>query len=170
MDVPTLLALSLLSSTPTTPEETYLVEQVSLCSKASQPGLTRQMLRMEEHLGVPATLRGMSLAAACKESRFNPSAKGDHGRAVGILQQWPWWEKKYRIHRVKAPEAAASWLIHVAAQVPKVQKQCGPLGEQQMWIAAWVTAIRAPRKGGRCQQLPKHLGVLKAWQRAVRQT
>ena len=73
---------------------------------------------------IPEKLRGMVLAAACSESGFNPTARGDwtpnrrRARAIGILQLWPWWENSkhgYGVIRTNHIDSANAWLslIHI---------------------------------------------------------
>ena len=49
-----------------------------------------------------------------------------------------------------------------------VKRKCKFRAKKKVWIAAWVTAIRAPKAGGRCYEKPKHLRVLKKWKRAIK--
>ena len=139
--------------------------------------LLRDMLLFEREFNVPDAMRGMVLAAACHESGFNPLAEGDHGFskrgrpvAIGILQQWPWWEGRvYRINRRDPRQAAHAWVAHVHRQMLKVRKPCRLTRERQqtqLWQVAWVTAVRAPAKQPRCSQTPKHYRRLKRWKKS----
>lgn len=119
----------------------------------------------EEKMGVPTQMRGMTLAAACLESSFNPSAKGDRKfsksgkspKAIGVLQLWPVYERAYNVNREDPHSSAIGWLTHIKKMVPKVKKLCRFRTEKRIWIAAWVTGIRYKKKGGRCNERPKHL-------------
>jgi len=104
---------------------------------------------------VPESLRGFLLAAACRESRYNPLAKGDWRRsrrgkriamAIGVLQLWPWWIKAYGVDRTSV---------------------------KRQWIAAWVQTTRgAPvnkTNKYRCYQTPTHYKILKKWIRNIKQ-
>ena len=55
--------------------------------------LLRALLDVEREVGIPEYAKGITLVAACRESRFNPvPRRGDGGMAAGLLQWWPWWE------------------------------------------------------------------------------
>ena len=136
------------------------------------PWLVAEMLHLEQLAGVPAELRGMSLAAACHESRFSArvlsgTKRGDDGKARGLLQMWPW-AKRYC--GLDAPDQcgagmhdpvrqAECWLGNVRRLV-RVARQSGCADP---WVAAWAFAASGP-KGYRCRA-PRHLSVLKRWQR-----
>lgn len=142
--------------------ERRIIDAAMQCPRATDPDpwLLRDLLLLERQAGVPDELRGMVLAAACWESGYSSGAVGDAGRAIGIMQLWPW----ARVDRRDPRAAARFWLGHVVTRIPKVRRECG-LSGVRLWIAAWVTAIRAPREGGRCLERPKHLAVLKEWVR-----
>lgn len=137
-----------------------------------------KLVEVEKHHKVPKGLQGMLLAAACSESGYNPNALGDRKfskkrkpKAVGILQLWPWWERGkygYKVNRRDPIASAHAWLTHITRQIPKVKRKCKFRAKKKVWIAAWVTAIRAPKAGGRCYEKPKHLRVLKKWKRAIK--
>ena len=134
------------------------------------------LVEIEKKYNVPQEMRGMVLAAACMESGYNPNALGDRkfsksGKrpmAVGILQQWPMYEKSYGTDRRDPLSAADSWLKHIVRKLKKVERQCKYKSVRRKWIAAWVTGIRYPKKGGRCRERPKHLKLLNRWHRAAR--
>ena len=135
------------------------------------------LISIEHSYSPPVSLRGMLLAAACSESGFNPLAKGDyrlnkkgkkHPRAWGILQFWPWAEKKELIDRLDPAAAAKLWMKRIHERVDKVRKQCRYRDNKRQWLAAWVTAIRAPKKGGRCYEKPNHYKLLKRWHKQIR--
>ena len=131
------------------------------------------LVEVEKKYNVPYKLRGMILAAACTESGYNPRAKGDRKfsknkkkpMAIGILQQWPIYEKMYNTVRTDPISAADSWMKHIVKMLPKVIKQCRYKSERRRWIAAWVTGIRYKKPGGRCNETPKHLRLLNKWHR-----
>ena len=121
-----------------------------------------RLLVVERKMQLPELMIGMSLAAACSESCYNEFAKGDHKfsksgkpKAIGILQLWPWVKKKGVI-RTNLESSATFWIGHIMRQLPKVKKRCRPRTETLAWKQAWVTAGRAPRKGGRCREVTKH--------------
>lgn len=140
------------------------------------PELLWSLVEVERKYDVPYELRGMVLAAACVESGYNPEAKGDRKfsknkkkpMAIGILQQWPIYERVYGAVRTDPVSAADSWLKHIVKMLPKVKKQCKYRTERRQWIAAWVTGIRYKKPGGRCKETPKHLKLLNRWHREAR--
>jgi hypothetical protein len=130
---------------------------------------------------IPEKLRGMILAAACSESGFNPMARGDfktvrghrYPRAIGILQLWPWWSNSrrgYGILRTDHRASARVWFAHIIKQLPRVRQRCHHRTAVRQFVAAWVHAIRAPRRGGRCRELPRHYRLLRRWQRMAEHT
>lgn len=142
--------------------------------------LVDNLIKIEKKYKVPASLRGMLLAAACVESGFNPKAKGDYrkskraGRlkpkAIGLMQQWPWVKKFYKIDRTNPLQAAEAWMKHVVRQLKSVKRECRFRTEKKRWVAAWVKSIRAPKKkGNRCGERPTHYRLLKKWHRVVMQ-
>ena len=161
-------------STPDNSEsdlETAILDRAMECQGAKvgkfDRSLLRDLLRIEEKYQVPDELRGMVLVSACHESGYDPDAEGDHrfarkGKAppaIGILQQWPWWERApYRINRRDPHQAADAWLKHVRRFVPIVRRQCNFDRDQidEVWRTAWVTAVSAPSKTPRCEQVSNH--------------
>ena len=88
--------------------------------------------------------------------------------AIGILQQWPWYEKAYGINRTKHVEAADAWMKHIQKKLHVAERKCGFKNLKKKWIAAWVTAIRYPKPEGRCYEKPRHLRILKKWHRNIK--
>ena len=134
-----------------------------------------RVLAIEDSYNPPKELRGMTLAAACLESGFNPLAKGDRKfskkrkpKAIGMFQMWKWWEKFYGIKRTDPEQAADAWMRHIIRQIPKVEKKCRYKKDKSIWVAAWVTAIRAPKKEGRCREKPLHLRLLMKWHKKLK--
>ena len=140
-----------------------------------------KLIEIEKQYNVPPRLRGMLLAAACNESGFDPNARGDWrtirrrgkdrrvAKAVGLFQMWPWWENKkrgYGIDRRDVDQTAHAFIRHVKKQLGKIK--CKRFSEYRRWVAAWVTAIRSPKVGGRCAEKPKHLKVLRRWHRNIK--
>jgi len=186
--VTTTLLMSFLSSGPAIEQDpvayySEIVDQARINCKNTKPknvdvNLLWKLVEVEKHYRVPKGLQGMLLAAACSESGYNPNALGDRKfskkrkpKAVGILQLWPWWERGkygYGVNRRNPIDSAHAWLTHITRQIPKVRRKCKFKAKQKIWVAAWVTAIRAPKPGGRCYEKPKHLRVLKKWKRAIK--
>ncbi len=181
-----------------TPLEKAILDRAGRCDRtpaSATPNrdLLREILRFEEEFDVPPEMRGMVLAAACHESGLQPDSEGDHKchgnkrvstrqfrcsngnmsrpRAIGILQQWPWWERSPwgpKIDRRDPREAARAWLAHIVNQIPKVRKPCRLWREskrERLWVVAWVTAVRAPSKNPRCNQKPTHWHRLRRWRK-----
>ena len=142
-----------------------------------KPTILWELIKVEQQAGVPPSLRGMILAAACKESGYNPNAKGDKKfskdkktpMAIGILQMWKIYEKMYPgLDRTNPAEAARAWMSHIVKKIPKVKRQCRYRPEEKVWVAAWVTGIRSKKVGGRCKERPTHLRLLKKWHRNIK--
>jgi len=138
--------------------------------------LLKKLIEVEKEFNVPPKFRGMILAAACQESKYNPVAKGDRKfskdkktpMAIGLMQLWPYYEKAYKIDRTKPEEAARAWLQHIVKQIPKIKRNCGYRTDAKVWVAAWVTGIRYKKPGGRCREVPKHLRTLKRWHKNIK--
>jgi hypothetical protein len=135
-----------------------------------------------DHPEIPRSLRGMSIAAACIESRYNPQARGDWrtnkrgkrvAKAHGVLQLWPWWVKKYKIDRDDYIKASNVWLEKIAYQYQKNKRlrRCPTsFSEKRKWIAAWVQTTRGNvnrQNRYRCYQMPSHYNLLKRWIRNI---
>ena len=175
---------TLLSATVAEPSYEDLVFEAQYSCRNANPDTVKEevlwgLVAIEKRYNVPASLRGMILAAACSESGFNPAAKGDYrvrrGKskrvpmAVGILQQWPWYEKTYGIDRTNYMEAADAWMKHIHKKLRVAERKCGFRHNlKKKWIAAWVTAIRYPKPEGRCQEKPRHLRILMKWHRTIK--
>jgi hypothetical protein len=131
-----------------------------------------KLVEIEKKFQPPRQLRGMLLAAACRESGYNPKAKGDYRKgkpkAIGLLQQWPWAARFYKIDRNNPVQAADAWMQHVVRQLKHVRKKCKHKSAYKIWRAAWVTAIRAPKKNGRCNEESLHFHLLKKWKRTIK--
>lgn len=136
------------------------------------PWLVDELLHLEQLAGVPDELRGMSLAAACHESRFSPrviagTKRGDGGKARGMLQMWPWAERYCGLgtppmcgEGMHDPvRQAACWLGNVRRLVDRARRE----GCARPWVAAHAWAASGP-KGYTCRE-SRHLGVLERWLR-----
>ena len=159
-----------------TPEEMFATRAVQMCSRvtsdrveAAQKNALR-LLQIESEMGIPEMMRGMTLAAACMESGFKEKAQGDHrfdpkGRpkAIGILQLWPW-VKKYDVKRRELESSGRFWVGHVQRVKAKTDRICQAKSKEKRWQQAWVTAVRAPKKGGRCRERPLHWKMFKRLQ------
>ena len=146
---------------------------VEACSRVKEKNkdkalaVARRMFEVEKKFDIPSKFRGMSLAAACLESAFNPLAKGDKSKkrkrymAIGVLQLWPWWEKSYKVDRTNPEQSTEAWLKHIFRQIPRVKKRCRSRSKDKTFVQAWVHAIRAPKPSGRCKERPLHLRQMK---------
>jgi len=182
----------------TSPLEDAILDRAMKCDRSRNPdrNLLRDMLIYERDYGVPDSMRGMVLAAACHESGFNVDAKGDHKcaeekrvstvrfrcddgkwskrKSIGILQQRAWWERKsgYNIDRHDPRQAAQAWVAHVHQQIEKVREPCGLTRnhqQEQLWRVAWVTAVYAPKRQHRCyfgNREHRHFKRLKEWRKS----
>ena len=132
------------------------------------------LIQIEKRYNLPEQLRGMLLAAACHESGYEVNAKGDFRKnramAIGLFQMWPWWEKAYKINRRDVAPAADAYMKHVQKMYIKVSRQCKLNNKTKRWLAAWATAIRAPKKGGRCFERPLFYRVLKKWHSNIKKS
>ena len=179
-----LVITHILSANATTGDTTHPIVSIAVDNCRYLKGATEKrklealkvaniLFQVENRYNVPTKLRGMVLAAACTESGFNPSAKGDHrfsksGKkpmAIGVLQLWKFYERAYGTDRRDPKSSAEAWMKHIARMVPKVKRQCRYKKPKKVWIAAWVTGIRYRKKGGRCRERPKHLRYLKKMHR-----
>ena len=139
--------------------------------------LLDKLIEVEKSFNPPTGMKGMILAAACMESKYNPKAKGDRKfskdkktpMAIGIFQLWPIYEKMYPgIDRTDPEAAAKAWMGHIVKQLPKVKKRCKYKTDDRTWLAAWVTGIRFKKPGGRCKEAPNHYRILKRWHRNIK--
>lgn len=164
-----------------TPEDPIVNFAVKNCKYVSEKRQSEAhevatiLYSVERQYAVPEKLKGMILAAACMESGFKPNAKGDRKfsknkrtpKAIGVLQLWPYYEKTYETVRTDPRSSGEAWMKHIVRMIPKVTKQCRYKTPEKIWIAAWVTGIRYKKPGGRCREAPKHLRLLRKWQRLI---
>ena len=165
--------------------EEIRLEAIYNCKNARNPEsnikIVDALIAIEKQYNVPPQLRGMLLAAACSESGYNPEALGDWrtvkrrgkkkrvAKAVGLFQMWPWWTNKrwgYGIDRRDVDQSAHAFMKHIKRQLKK--SKCKYRSAHKKWVAAWVTAIRAPKAGGRCKERPLHLRHLKRWHKNIK--
>jgi hypothetical protein len=184
INITTVIA-AMLVTTPVNYEPTYqdlMYEAKHNCASADpskvEDKILEDLVEIERKYNVPSSLKGMILAASCMESGHNPNAKGDYRviknkklpMAIGILQQWPWYEKTYNIDRTNHIQAADAWMKHIHKKVHMVRRTCGFKGERKRWVAGWVAAIRYPKPSGRCFEKPRHLRVLNKWHREIKKS
>jgi len=154
------------------------VQAMNYCkyNKTPDEKLIDLLIDVEKFYGVPSSMRGMLLSAACMESGYNRKARGDKKfskdkktpMAIGLLQMWPIYEKMYDTNRLDPESSARSWMKHIVRQIPKVKRQCKYKKDGKIWLAAWVTGIRYKKAGGRCKERPLHHRLLKKWHKNIR--
>ena len=176
-----------------TAEEKAWIDRALKCKNISIPYVHRStllyFLRVEERY-LPRELKGLSLAAACAESGFNPNAMGDYrkwdpvrkmtvkcrrgsskcyAKAIGAFQFWPW-AKKY-IDRRDMFSSVEFWAKRVKKQAAVVLRQCRyyPYEYKKaggrvytIWSAAEAKAVRGPGKK-RCREKTTHWRKWKKW-------
>jgi hypothetical protein len=149
------------------PTKAALVEiAASRCKNApkvvSRP-LLRHLLDLEEKHAVPGYVRGIVLAAACRESGYRAKPRrGDGGKARGILQLWPWWERKYKIDRENPTQAVNAWLTQINRSVRKARRLCR---KWKPWLVAQAWVASGPQ-GWRCRY-SRHYKLLRHWRRRL---
>jgi hypothetical protein len=158
-------------STTLTPQDRMLVEHAARCGV--DPYLGARFLEIEALADLPPRLRGMTLAKACYESRGNTEAVGDNGKAIGIIQLWPWAEQF--IHDRTDPIASIHvFLGRLVTTERTVHRYCP--GVRDRWKLAWIRINRGPywrradRKGeARCSGTsPAGMKRLRRWARLSR--
>lgn len=125
---------------------------------AGAANLARALLSLEDAADAPEQYRGLILARACSEARFDASAVGDNGKAVGLMQ-FHGWVRSYGVDRLDPIESVRFHLERVRQMIPKVTAACGRQTEASAWLSAWVRSIRAPGKA-KCQSRPLEIKVL----------
>lgn len=179
------VALTLLLATIATTDPAQVEERAITCG--ATPALVAAMLEVEARAGVPERYVGMSLAAACRESRFSPRViaglkRGDAGAASGIVQVHGWAEDWCGLERhplacgvgYTDPVALTEcWLARILATRWKATGVGAPAsmrvarGEPaacpRPFLAAWAFVAAGP-KGYRCRA-PRHWGLLRRWRR-----
>ena len=115
--------------------------------------LLEKLIEVEKEFNVPSEFRGMILAAACQESKYNPLAAGDKKfsknkktpMAIGILQLWPFYERAYNLDRKDPVQSARAWMFHITKQLPKVKRQCRYTKEYKLAIRSPAAAAKKPQ-------------------------
>ena len=163
-----------------------LIFEAFKCSNAKEEKINPEIIATLAHTeneffvqyNIPEELRGMLLVAACHESGYNPLAKGDwrvnkkgkrRAKARGILQFWPWVEKRYDFDRNDYKRSAYFWMAHIAATRKKdfCSKKYSNL---EKWISAWTQAIRGrltKENKFRCGEKNNHYKRLIKWKKRM---
>lgn len=161
----TLLSMLAISA-PADKDEAFVHIAATHCKNAKKPvdkRLLRGMMQLETWLKVPKYARGITLAAACRESGYRADPRrGDGGKAVGILQMWPWWEKAYPFKRTHALRAVEMYLRHVNKATKKARRLCKG---RRAWFVAQAWTASGP-KGWRCRY-SRHVTLLRRWKRML---
>ena len=172
------IVLLLLGPTPDPPRlDPLLGAAVELGCAGNRPSraMAQELLEIESEAGISGQARGILLAAACRESGFNPTKKGDwrpkgcspkrdedcRARAVGLVQFWGWAKKGIRRYGSTTDEpredwraSARYWARHIVAQLPAVDRDCDHSLPYDRWRAAHRTAVVLPlcvkKRRGRC--------------------
>ena len=133
------------------------------CKNAKKPvnvPLLQRLLDLEREHKVPAYAKGITLAAACRESGYRAKPRrGDGGKAVGILQMWPWWERKYKIDRENVDQSVKAWLTQINRSVSKAKRKCKRPWRPWLIAQAWIGS--GPQKW-RCRY-SRHYRLLRYW-------
>lgn len=170
--------LSLLSACPAFAEEpapsaweSALLDQAATCAEVTPKTRTMllKMLRIEADQGLPEHVRGITVAIACVEAKYNPKAEGDHkfskdGKspmAIGLFQMWPFWKSVYKVDRRDPYAATKVWLSFVKDRLAYVERTCKPKSEEQKWASAVAYSMMGP--GKRCRQKSSHHRLLDKW-------
>ena len=148
--------------------DTSLLEVARTNCKNARPDkvdveLLKDLLSVEKKIGVPEAYRGAVLAAACRESGYKTTVKGDGGKAVGLLQMWPWWKSRFKLNRLDPIASARAWISQILRTVSKATRKCG---KRHAFVRAWAWVASGP-KGWRCRA-PRHYSTLKRWHVLVR--
>ena len=159
--------LSMLALAAPAETDIGLVEIASTKCKNAGSKVDRRLLQallvLEKKHNVPAYAKGITLAAACRESGYRADPRrGDGGKAVGILQMWPWWESAYPFKRTHPLRAVDVYLQHINKATKKARRLCK--GRRAWFVAqAWVAS--GP-KGWRCRY-SRHVTLLRRWKRML---
>lgn len=150
------------------PADRHIIERAASCGV--DPYLVIELLHVEELAGLEDH-RGMLAAKACFESRGNPEAVGDGGKAIGLLQLWPWAEATTdRRHPVGS---AYAYLGALLGGMKRAKRHCP--GARRLFRLAWIRVNRGPfwrrhdlRGEPRCHGVdPAGLKLLRRWRRGA---
>jgi len=150
------------------PPDRALIEAAARCGV--DPFLGAQLLHVEDLSGIDAP-RGMLLAKACFESRGNAHAIGDNGKAIGLLQLWPWADRW--TDRRDPVGSAVTFLGALGEAMKRTRRHCPKA--RGVFVLTWIRVNRGPfwrredRRGEpRCSGAqPAGLRVLKRWRRGA---
>jgi hypothetical protein len=131
---------------------------------ALESGLLWALAYVEIESGVvPPYARGITLAAACRESRGFRLKCGDGGLSCGVFQLRRWAELHYGVDRFDPLQSARVWLHRIGVVTKKARRRCK--GRRAFLVAnAWVGS--GP-KGYTCRY-SRHWQLLKRWKRRAK--
>lgn len=131
---------------------------------ALKAGLLWTLVRLEvESKVVPSYARGITLAAACRESRGFRFKCGDGGKSCGVFQMRRWAEIRYGIDRFNAVESARAWLHRIGVVTKKARRRCK---KRRAFLVANAWVGSGP-KGYTCRY-SRHWQLLKRWKRRAK--
>lgn len=167
-------------------------------NRSPPTAVLRGLLRIEAELGLPNHARGISLAAACRESAFRADpGLGDRGRSAGMFQFMAWAKRRIKGAKTRDPRldwkaSARYWISHLIRQRSRVSKHCkgrrGYETRRDMILASSnATAVRSPKctqrkPNGRCTaRVPRcarlgsrsetsHMRTWRRWRDLIRST
>lgn len=123
--------------------------------------LALKLVRIEGDEGLPASARGITLAAWCGEASYKTNPRdGDGGNAVGIMQLHRWHAEACGSLDIRDdPESAVRcYLRRVKRLVPKALKLCG---KEMAWPSAEAWAAQG-QQGYTCRD-SGHWTRLRTW-------
>lgn len=185
------MILTALAVTPAAvPEGQDPVIVAAAVERGAPAHLVDAFAQIEERHDVPREFRGLLLAKAWRESRYNPDAEGDwfardgvtgkrvkckrgdpgcRPMAIGCLQSWPW--AGTDAERRDCVASAEVYLAQVQRSRQITRRRCNLKSERVIWLVAMMRVNRSPtyRSGPfkgeqRCAgSLPKSIRALERW-------
>ena len=163
---------------PPTQWESEMLDQAATCAEVGPQTRTMllKMLRAEESAGLPSHVRGITVAVACIEAKYNPKAEGDHkfskdGKtpmAIGLFQMWPWWKAHVK-DRSNPDKATKAWLAVLKDEADSAKRKCKTKEDD---VKAWQAAVAYIQYGPgtptkRCRQRTSHYALMQRWQQSL---
>jgi hypothetical protein len=140
------------------------------------------LLRLEDAMGLPDSVRYMIPSVFCTESSLQKASdlRGDHGRALGpaqfhlpayttcITTQWRGYKGSTKVNNVDWRTdyifSARCWVKNILRVMPRIEKQCPDLSEYDKWKVAEANVANWVRyKRYKCEAKSKHFDLLEAW-------
>ena len=161
----TLLSMLAISA-PADKDEAFVHIAATHCKNAKKPvdkRLLRGMMQLETWLKVPKYARGITLAAACRESRGFKRKCGDAGKSCGVFQMRRWAEIRYGINRFDPLQSARAWVHRIGVVTKKARRRCK---RRRAFLVANAWVGSGP-KGYTCRY-SRHWQLLKRWKRKAK--